>query len=32
VIIQRYAPWGDNNNPDIYAANVMQLVNSWQGH
>jgi hypothetical protein len=32
AIIQRYAPWGDNNNPDIYAANVMQLVNSWQGH
>jgi hypothetical protein len=30
VIIQRYAPWGDNNNPDIYAANVMQLVDSWQ--
>jgi len=31
AIIQRYAPWGDNNNPDIYAANVMQLVDSWQG-
>ncbi len=30
AIIQRYAPWGDNNNPDIYAANVMQLVDSWQ--
>jgi hypothetical protein len=30
AIIQRYAPWGDNNNPDIYAANVMQMVDSWQ--
>jgi hypothetical protein len=30
AIIARYAPWGDNNNPDIYAATVMSLVDSWQ--
>ncbi|HUS15682.1 MAG TPA: glucosaminidase domain-containing protein [Chloroflexia bacterium] len=30
AIIARYAPWGDNNNPDIYAATVKSLVDSWQ--
>ena len=30
TIILRYAPWGDNNNPVIYANNVKQLVDSWQ--
>ena len=28
-IITRYAPWGDNNNPDVYAATVKALVASW---
>ncbi len=28
-IIARYAPWGDNNNPDVYAATVKALVASW---
>ncbi len=28
-IIARYAPWGDNNNPDIYANTVKSLVDSW---
>ncbi|MDQ2808371.1 MAG: glucosaminidase domain-containing protein, partial [Chloroflexota bacterium] len=30
AIIVRYAPWGDNNNPVQYAANVTALVDSWQ--
>ncbi len=28
-IIVRYAPWGDNNNPDVYANTVKALVDSW---
>jgi len=28
-IINRYAPWGDGNNPDIYSATVKALVDSW---
>ena len=28
-ILARYAPWGDNNNPDVYAATVKALVASW---
>jgi hypothetical protein len=28
-IIAKYAPWGDNNNPDIYASTVKSLVHSW---
>ncbi|MGI8588909.1 MAG: glucosaminidase domain-containing protein [Chloroflexia bacterium] len=30
AIIPRYAPWGDNNNPSVYAASVKSLVDSWQ--
>jgi len=30
AITPRYAPWGDGNNPVQYAANVCQLVDSWQ--
>jgi len=30
AITPRYAPWGDNNNPDVYAATVKALVDSWQ--
>jgi len=29
-ILARYAPWGDENNPDGYAATVKALVDSWQ--
>jgi len=31
-LIARYAPWGDNNNPAVYAATVKALVDSWEGH
>ncbi|MDQ2807606.1 MAG: hypothetical protein M3Z04_11950 [Chloroflexota bacterium] len=28
-ILARYAPWGDGNNPDSYAATVTALVAGW---
>ena len=30
AVTPRYAPWGDGNNPDVYAATVCRLVDSWQ--
>jgi len=29
-ILARYAPWGDGNNPNVYAATVKALVDGWQ--
>lgn len=29
-ILERYAPWTDNNNPVTYAVHVEQLVDGWQ--
>lgn len=31
AILPRYAPWGDNNNPDLYASTVQNLVQQWAG-
>jgi len=30
AILPRYAPWGDNNHPAVYAATVKALVARWQ--
>jgi hypothetical protein len=30
-IIPVYAPYGDNNNPPVYAASVKSMVDSWRG-
>ncbi|HMA35704.1 MAG TPA: glucosaminidase domain-containing protein [Chloroflexia bacterium] len=29
MILPRYAPWGDNNDPVKYTASVNQLVDEW---
>ena len=30
TILPRYAPWGDSNDPAVYAATVKALVAGWQ--